>query len=81
MWSRLASWYTQTSELALTLAPVALELGKGLPHVLLLTCLFCLYRPRNLGLSFVPYESPKVGTPLILAEEVGFSLSLPLSRR
>lgn len=73
MWSRPASWHTQTSKLALTLAATALELGKGLPHVLLLTCLFYLYHPRNLGLSFVPFESLRVGTPLILAEEVGFS--------
>lgn len=61
--------------------PAALVLGKGLPHILLLTYLFCLHLPRNLGFSFVSCESLMVGASLILAGEVGVCLPSPLSRR
>ena len=80
VWSRPASWHTQTSKPALMLAVGRPNAREKPACVLLLMCFSCLPHPRNLGFFFVSYKSLRVGAFQLLAGEVGFYLPSPLSR-
>ena len=81
VWSRPASWHTQTSEPVLMLAVGYPNAREKPACVLLLMCFSCLPHPRNFGFFFVSYKSLRVGAFQLLAGEVGFYFPSPLSRR